>query len=86
MHRYEFLIFYSEKTNTTERGETREAGARLQVKSDAFLCPESKVEGECLDFLNKMGRKRHVSEYLADSGSVSSTSTTKMLEGLLGKI
>lgn len=30
------------------------------------------------DFLNKIGRKRHASEYLADSGSVSSASTSKM--------
>lgn len=33
------------------------------------------------DFLNKMGRKRHASEYLADSGSVSSASTSKMPSG-----
>lgn len=44
----------------------------------------NKSLGECLDFLNKMGRKRHASEYQADSGTVSSTSTDmKMLEGLL---
>lgn len=37
------------------------------------------------DFLNKMGRKRHASEYLADSGSVSSASTSKMPSGSAGK-
>lgn len=39
------------------------------------------VGGLGWDFLNKMGRKRHASEYLADSGSVSSASTSKMPSG-----
>lgn len=38
-------------------------------------------EGSEWDFLNKMERKRHASEYLADSGSVSSASTSKMPSG-----
>lgn len=38
---------------------------------------EHKLRRLTVDFLNKMGRKRHASEYLADSGTVSSTSTTE---------